>query len=263
MYRNSKTLFPELNGLSSQELEVILKAELDRKAPEREKVLAILSILESREAANAQQCHESQKHAARREQPAVRWLRNAAVAAAILLLFVFITPPVFGAENIVELVGRWTQDLFALFRSDSPEELQTGYAFHTDHPGLQQIYDAVTEQGITQRVVPTWIPEECELVDWKIGTASEGMIAYAYLAGDDHHVIITMASYIEEPDKRYFKENEDACLYEMSGIKHYIVPNDTTWSAAWASDGVECSIVTTYDENILKQILDSIYVKGE
>ena len=47
-------------------------------------------------------------------------------------------------------------------RNEQPE-----YVFETDHPGLQQIYDAVVEMGVTEPVVPMWVPEGYDLVEYK------------------------------------------------------------------------------------------------
>lgn len=252
MKDKNKALYPELEALSSQELKILLETELDKDKPNRERTLGILNILETRD----------RKKLPKTKKPKSRygWLRRTAVAAAILLVFTFVVPPVFGAENIVELVGRWSQDLFALIRSDNPDDLQREYVFQTDHPGLQQLHDTVSEQGITASVVPMWIPGDCVLEDIKVRKISNGMNLYAQFTCDGEYILFTYELSANEFYNKYPKDDKDVKIYEFAETDHYIVINEESLAAVWSNGGMECSIITTYNKNILYKIIDSIYV---
>ena len=191
MKNDRMSLCPEFEKQTSQELEKMLRTELERDKPNRETVLQILDILETRDSGSSVGS-EMPVHARHKESGAGRWIKRLTAAVAIILVFAFAAPPVFGTENIVELVGGWTQDLFALFRSDSPGQLQTEYVYKTSNPDLQKIYDAAVENGITQRVVPTWVPEECVLEELEIADAPEGINLYAYFSGNNDYILFSL-----------------------------------------------------------------------
>ena len=76
------------------------------------------------------------------------WMLKAASVLLILGIMFFSLPAAAEAKNVPEVLTWWSDSLFQLFspgRKPNSEE----YVFKTDHPGLQQIYDAVTEAGIT------------------------------------------------------------------------------------------------------------------
>ena len=48
-------------------------------------------------------------------------------------------------------------------------------------------------------------------------------------------------------------------VYKCNGIEHYIMSNNTQYSAVWLAGIYECTIYVTVSEAELKQIIDSIY----
>ena len=92
------------------------------------------------------------------------WQKRFAMAAAVLCLVLLVFPIASGTPFIQKLVAKWNEDFFWIETPGTPVELPEDYAFQTDNPGLQQLYDAVTELGITAPVVPMWLPEGFDLV---------------------------------------------------------------------------------------------------
>lgn len=262
MNNDRKSLCTEYENQTSPELEGILRTELEKDQPDRQTVLQILDILETRDSGSSSE-NELPTHARYERKSTGRWLRTAVAAVVIVLIFAFAAPPVFGAENIVELVGRWTQDLFALFRSDSPNQLQTEYVYKTSNPDLQKIYDAAVEHGITQRVVPTWVPEECVLEDLMITVAPDGINLCAYLEESNYYILFSLRPATADSLEKYPKEEENVKIYEIEGTEHYIMPNADAWTAVWTADDIGCSIVTNYSEKTARYILKSIYLEGD
>lgn len=261
MKNDRKSLCPEFEKQTSQELEKILHTELKREQPDREIVLQILNILETRDS-EIQAVNELPVHTPHQGKVTWHWLKTAVAAVALILIFTFAAPPVFGAENIVELVGRWTQDLFALFRSDSPDQLQTEYVYKTSNPDLQKIYDAVVERGVTQRVVPTWVPEGCVLEELEITGAPEGMNLYALFSGNNHYIILSLRPATAISSEKYPKDDVNVKAYEIEETVHYILPNNDVWTSVWTSGDIGCSLITSYDEETLRLIIQSIYMEG-
>lgn len=271
-----------LEVLSSAQLDEMLKAELNKDGMDENLVLSILNILEHREAdeftidpadmeavwAQFRESHpelalpRTEKVPAMKRTGPRRWLGRMAVAAAVLCVMILVTPKAMGAENIFTIIGRWTQDVFAFFSSFGADQKPQEYTFVTDHPGLQQIYDAVSELGVTKPVVPTWVPEGYELIELKTIPMRENTKVHARLIKDNSTILISYEIYNEILSNIYEKNRDDAVVCELSGIKHYIVSNEERWTAAWTVENLECSAATDQSEETLYEILRSIYTEG-
>lgn len=279
MRKKDRTVHPEFRSMQAQDLAEMLRTELGKECPDRDVALGILNILEERD--TKAPLREDidvdavwERFLARREQYSAaveacvpkkrprRWIPKAAAAAVLVIALLLVTPPVLGAGNIFELVGRWTQDIFMLIDpAATVTQPQEEYVFKTDHPGLQQLYDTVVEQGITQQIVPMWVPEECELAELDVIPTQMGNKIRAYLISDDEYVLITYKVYKDEAYNKYPIDDDREKIYEFAGTKYNITPNEGAWTAAWSADGISCSIITTYNEEALYRILDSIYTE--
>lgn len=279
MRKKDRTVHPEFRSMETQDLAEMLRTELGKECPDRDVALGILNILEERD--TKAPLREDidvdavwKKFLARREQYSAaveacvpkkrprRWIPKAAVAAVLVVVLLLVAPPVLGAENIFELVGRWTQDIFMLIDpAATVTQPQEEYVFKTDHPGLQQLYDTVAEQGITQPIVPMWVPEECVLDELEVTTTPKGNRILASLICDDEYILITYKAYKDETYNKYPVDDDKEKIYELTGTKHYITSNEDVWTVVWSTDGISCSIITTYNEESFYRILDSIYVE--
>ena len=274
---DKNSLRPEdLTALTSQQLDELLRAELDKDDKDAEKVLQILHILEERESDklinnmdtesiwNAYQ-EGVRKDAlvnAQRDRKPRRWIGRLIAAAAILCVLITAAPKAMGAENIFEILGRWTKTIFAFFDPSSATEPPEEYVFKTDHPGLQQIYDAIAEQGVTKPVVPTWVPDGHELGEVKSISIRGGKKVCAELLKGEGYITIAIEIYNEKRTNRYTKDDADVEEYEFGGVKHYLMPNEGSWQAVWVTENVECLILTDCERDVLYNIIKSIYKGG-
>lgn len=266
--RNMTFRREELENLSTLELDGILRKELDRDTPDRETVLLALSILEERDPTDSENRPEGAEEAWERllnrpkisSKPAkkpAKWLAAVAAAAVVALVLLIAIPQSAGAENIFQIIGRWTRDIFNL--SDGTErQIQDDYVFQTDHEGLQQLYDAVVDQGITDPMVPMWIPDEYELVQLDMLSQQDKPKVYACFVSDDKYIQFTFETHGSEESNKYPKDDIVVEEYEHKGICFYVVSNEDTWKAMWYSGVAECAIFTNDTEWTLHQILNSI-----
>ena len=265
----------ELEKLSSQQLDDVLCAELGKECPDRNVVLGILEILESREkdmplpeypvASEARIRYEAWNDGFNKGREStrkpMRKLAGVAIAAVLVLVFGVITPQALGAENIFTLIGRWTAAFFAF---DEPETMperavsQPPYVFRTDNPGLQKLYDTVTELGITQRVVPQWLPEGYELKVIKVSSIQEKMRVHACFTDGTAELTITIWIHSNGRGAQYTKDELNALPYECGGVVHYFMSNAEIAKAVWATSSLECMIYIDGD-NYLRAIIQSIY----
>lgn len=252
-----------LYALPTQQLEQLLRQELDGRR-DRQTVLQIVSILKERDTASAQgaqpPAQESGEtfHTALPSKKRIILLRVAAIAAVLALLLT-IVPPVLGAENIFQLIGSWTQDIFSFLTPECTEDRSGERHFETDHPGLQKLYDTVTQYGATAPVVPTWLPEGFELESVDIFPQKQSTKVTAYFMHGEYYIIVCCEVYKDSAANAYPKDNIDVEMVEQGGIKHYIVCNDGKWIATWGVDNAECALVTNFGKETLSALIVSIY----
>ena len=138
--------------------------------------------------------------------------------------------------------------------SNPPVEI----VFETDNPGLQQLYDKVTELGVTELVVPMWLPEEFELLELQVSPAPGGIRVHGEFTNDSNSVLITYRM-TEETAAKFEKEDSSIELYDYADINHFIMDNDENLSVTWTVNGVECSILTDIDKDGVYNMIKSIY----
>lgn len=262
----------ELEKLSTLELERILRTELDSDTPERETILLLLSILEERDPTNSTNrpegtmdtwnaivncadCFEPTRVKSTRKSR--KWFVPLAAAATIVLILFMTIPQTVGAENIFEILGRWTRDIFS-FSDETKDQNDGNYVFQTNHEGLQQVYDAVVELGITDPVVPSWLPEGYELKELQVLSPNENTKVYSRFVKGDCYIQLVIEIHSMESTNKYTKDEIDAGMYNSMDAYYYIVSNEDTWKAVWSDEMVECSLVTNDAKEVLYKLLKSI-----
>lgn len=266
MKKETKTIQIEsLYTLPTEQLEQLLRQELDGRK-DRQTVLQIVSILKDRDTASAQEAQlpaqESGEtfHTALPSKKRIILLRVAAIAAVLALLLT-IVPPVLGAENIFQLIGSWTQDIFSFLTPEGRESRNGDRSFETEHPGLLQLRETMEYYGVTDPVVPTWLPEGFELTELEIVPQQISTKIYARFDDSKTHIVITYEIHTTPTTNDYSKDDVDAELLERAGIKHYIVINDEKWLAAWSAGNTECAVMTNCEKETVIALITSIYTE--
>lgn len=188
-----------------------------------------------------------------------RFALRAASMAAVLVLLLTVIPQQAGAESFWDRLVRWTADFIEFYGPDDNEHRIVEYEFKTDHPGLQQVYDAVVELGITVPVVPMWLPEGYELVESFIDNLPASKVLYSRFSNGEDEIILEIEVFDREVTHEYQKNDSVIDIHENSGVKHYIIQNLDQLVAVWMRDTVECSIFADCQEDELTRILKTIY----
>ena len=255
--------------MSTHQLDAVLQQELQKENPESEVVLEIIRILEDREADRpveiSRKISDAWKKYKDRTIPQKRnvrkrgWYISAAAVAAVVLLITAV-PKAVGASNIFDVLVRFTDSVVQFFApNDDPGDLQNEYTFQTDNPGLQQLYDEVVRLGVTEPVVPMWLPEGYELAELKVDPMPKNAKIHAYFANGDTYINISFQISDEITSTQYERVAGEMEVYEFAGTGHVIMENENSFSAAWAKVGVECFITTSLDNQDLYKIIKSIY----
>ena len=194
--------------------------------------------------------------------------RPLVVAAIIVLLIASLTIPVAGYGNLLEMIGSWTADQFTFIatgqhRNSNQGETDAGKVNITDPQAGSELRQVLREHGITEPVVPSWLPDGFELV----GEVSVqeypdfGKVDFyaAYSNGSDSCTMSITQSADSVQGYMYEKIPGEPEIYVANGFDHYIIQNTGTCIAAWYVDNLECSINTSLSVSDLKRAIDSIY----
>lgn len=267
---NTADLRNQWEPLSTPELEAMLQAELDRKPPDDEKVILLLHILEAREKDLPLQLSAREEEAWQRYKQKVmnrkgkkrlpiRWLSVAASVVLIVTLLFSVVPQQAEAESFWEMLQRMTSTVMGYFAKDDRFG-KMDYSFETDNPGLQQVYDTVVELGVTEPVVPMWIPENYKLDEFipLDSPLTKGICAQFF--DGKNEIVYKLNVYDGEPAHEYYKDDTHYESHEREGTTYYINKNDGWWSVVWTRKNIECHLTLVCQEEVLWRILESIHV---
>ena len=276
MTERKYTFSPDtLEKLSTPELEGILRTELDSSNPDRETIMFVLSILEDRDPTDSGNrpagAYEALENVVEKQRSklkpriAVDKARSGrirsiiAVAAMVALILLLTVPQAVGAESFLEIIGRWTQDLFSFFESDAPQPQPQPqpreYGLQSENEDLIRIYNATLEIGISDPLVPTWLPEGYALQEYKIFETARRPKIYARFSKEDKYLQISIELFKQTTSNFYPKDDINANIIASKGMYYYIFSNDDSLKAIWTDDHVEYMIVTNDALEVLTDVL--------
>lgn len=264
----------ELELLSTKQLDWMLQVELQKPEGDPDEVRLILAVLKEREKTAPIQPDDREsptwkKYLSRMGQttdkPAKQSARilRAACMVAVLCLLLAAASGTAEAETFWARLVRWSDSVIEFFSPDNSGGGDQEYVFKTDHPGLQQVYDTVVKLGITEPVVPMWLPEGYELISCKEMSTKKKTTLTAYFQSGEKIINYNIGVYSENVMNKYQKNDADVTVIEIEGIDFYIVRNTDAWVAVWVKENIECSISVDCQEDEFYKILRSIYDKEE
>lgn len=271
-YKKIASIRELLKQKTTGELEILLDSELHSENVEEDTVRVILGILRERDKAIQPEITPEMKTAwiqyrndTARYQKRVSGVRRfrsglirAASVAAVFAVLLSVIPSQVGAQSFWERFIRRTNEILEFFGFSDNEDRMVEYVFHTDNPGLQELYNTVAEQGITEPMVPMWLPEGYVLDELKIEKLPEKTMIYSKFSHETVRFTYQMHIYDAVYSHKYQKDETDKEVLELDGTKYYILRNNDMWSVVWTKENVECSIFADCREEVLHQILASI-----
>ena len=260
--------------LSTEKLDELLDAELHRETPDENAICMIFSILRERDKDRfrevtpqvqaAWEKYQDKMEDLDRKETQPRQIRNwvvraASIAAVLAVFLMAVIPQQADAESFWEVLQRWTAEIVEFFSPTDNEHRLAEYEFVTDNPGLQQVYDAVVELGVTDPVVPMWLPEvgeaiECSIVETPVKTGVVAALPYG-----DSFVVYKLDLYNADVAHTYHGDGTEIIEYIQDETTFNIMRNNEAWVVFWTKDNIECSIAIDCQEDDLYKILKSIY----
>ena len=262
-----------LKELSTAELDKMLQEEIRKENIDDDLVRTVLSVLEDREQGYPVELNEEIAAAAEDFESTItqnapaskKWPPVLKVASVLVVvgLLLFVLPQAAHAEDFMDLLARWTESVFEFFNPAAEQDEQPEYVFETDHPGLQQIYDAVVEMGVTDPVVPMWVPEGYELVECKLTDFEQEKSIQAVLKNGTCAISFRLLNLDKNIKVGVFKDDAETTVYEYNGVIHYVLNNVERQVATWNTDNMVCSVSVDCQEDILIDIIKSIYTSED
>ena len=178
------------------------------------------------------------------------------------------TIPVAGYGNLLEMIGSWTADQFTFITSgyrknSGPAETDADKEEFSDPQIGVELRQVLQEYGITESVVPSWLPDGFEL----IGDVSvqeypnfDRLEFFAYYESGDNTCTLSVTKVTDPLEGLIYEKTLNSPeIYTVGSVNHYIVQNTDSIIVAWYVDDLECSINSTMPESDLKRVIDSIY----
>lgn len=263
-----------LEQMTTEQLRDMLDKELHTEPVDGESIRLILSILRDREKPVAVEMTPNLERAwekyqrdtdkiweGSRRSRRIRSLimRAAAAAAVLILLMVPIVPQEAGAESLWDALVRWTTEIVEFFGPKDNKGRIEEYKFKTDNRGLQQVYDAVVDLGVTDPVVPMWLPDGYRLDEFIQQSMPSKTRIYSRFVNEQQELVFYFDFYNADVSRKYQWDEDDMDFYELGGVVHQIFQNYDNTVAVWSRENIECSLLLNCQEDTLHRILRSIY----
>lgn len=266
IYRNREPIDPE--KMTTEQLEALLQADMAEEiCLPPETALEILDILEKRQAAptaskaqveaayqdflsryatpegeglSLYPVKEAEAPAPGRKKKPLGFLRYAVAAVLALAL-------------LVPLLSRGIRQPAAV-PTDPTREPVSAYE------GLQQLHGSLVELGITQQVVPTWMPEGYTLRQLCTIWTPEGQTVIAAFGDGKEKIQMTFTQLGPDagPQVPFQLNADERDWLEADGVTYYLKRCMQDWAAGWTVDRFQCTVTTDADKVVLTQMLNSI-----
>ena len=248
----------------------MLHEELRKEQPDGQLIRLIGSVLRERErdtlpeiTPEIQKAWEQYQEKTNPQQSATKRVRTYVVRAASLILVLLtlaaLLPKQAEAMNIFERFIAWTSDVFSLLSPSERGKQEDTYEFRTDNPGLQQVYDKVTELGVTVPVVPSWLPEGYALKECHVTETPAKTYLFVSFFNGITDAVYELSIYNGNVTSVYSKDANIVRVVEMNNIEHTMMHNNDFLVAVWTTENIECAISIDCKEDELNRILKSIY----
>ena len=264
--------YARLDILDSDELHALLRRDSLEKDTDVEKVLYILRLLEKRGETEPVDVDAAWKDfrenylpgavpedsAATSRRPLRRVFLTAAVIAAFLL-FATIVAAALGVD-VWGHVARWTSETFHFSMEEAEPVVPADVVYGEDEREFADMQTALDAYGVTEKLVPAWMPEGYELTEMHVAVMPNGNTWHAlYTRGEDNLIVSVRRMNEGFGGATYEKDDGEVTVYEMGGVEHYLMTNLDYELAVWTVDDFECSITGSISRDELIRMVDSIY----
>ena len=192
-------------------------------------------------------------------------LRGAGLIAAVLVcVFSLAACSAGGIGRFFQMVGKWTSEVFTFenaYKGEIPQEIGTNAPQPQENVQYSRIEDALAAYGITEKVVPTKLPEglEIETVEVIPFESNNSVNFCALYQSDTNYLMLQVRQLADQHDEKFEKSEGEVAKYIRDGIPHYFYENVGSSCITWFNGNLECVIDTDLPKDCLIAVVDSIY----
>ena len=196
---------------------------------------------------------------AKQNKLSVLWIRRiASIAAALAIVFLTtITANAFGFD-LFGKVAKWSEEFFHF--EESP--MDTINPVTTPNLKYNSLQHALEDYDITKNLVPTWLPNGYVFYELSIAETPREKTFYSRYTNNDNgdELSITIRQLLSGPPLNIEKNDNLVEIHPNDGIAYYIFSNQSVIHVGWVVDNFECLIVCSLPIDVVREIIDSIYL---
>ena len=266
------------DSMSTEELQEILRkhahGELETEPDTQElfKIMEVLSVrrqkeepqaFRSDEEAYAEFCEHYMPKENKETRPKVirfpnRFLKTVAAVLAVVLILAVGTSVTAEALQI-DIWGKlanWTKEIFQF--TDMRDGTMAENPDKENNAELKSLQDALAQEKVTEKLVPTWMPEGYKSKDLKTVRTPRVLNISAVYEKDGSDLIIKIRQTIGVQAPQVEKNDDFLELYVVDGVEYYIFSNNANLQAVWSIGEFECIIGGQMTWEEIKMMIDSI-----
>ena len=182
------------------------------------------------------------------------------VAAVLVVVLILAVGTSITAEAFqIDIWGKfasWTKEIFQF--TDNPQGTTAPNPEKEYNAALKSLQDALAEEKVTERIVPTWMPEGYTSKDLKVKSSPRVLNINAIYENNGSELIIKICQTIGVPAEQVEKNDNLLEVYVVDGVEYYIFSNTETLQAAWSIGEFECIMGGKITLEEMKKMIDSI-----
>lgn len=178
-----------------------------------------------------------------------KWRRVPFLAAALIACMLLTLGVAQAAgENWIQSIITWTDETLNL--SGAADNV----SFPISEP-LTELADTLDEIGITEPVMPRYLPDGYEQVEFDYYPDMPSITA-VFVKGDNNILINIVTS--KHGAVAFQKNAGDPEIYKANGLTFYIMQNVDVYTAAWLTDNYCCCIANVADKDTLLEMVNTV-----
>ena len=275
---NKYAEYAQYDSLPTEELQEILRkhahGELETE-PDTDELYYIMEVLAQRREQqdpqafrpNEEALADFRKHYMPKEKSVVRprvirfpnrfFKTVAAMLVAVLILAVGTSITVEALQiDIWGKFANWTKEIFQF--ADMRDGTTATNPEKENNLELKTLQDALTKENVTEKLVPTWMPEGYKSKDLQTIRTPRVLNFSAIYEKNGSELIINICQTIGVPANQVEKNDDLLEVFVVDSVEYYIFSNTETLQAVWSMGEFECIITGKITLEEMKVMIDSI-----
>lgn len=203
---------------------------------------------------------EEELSSPRRKRPkSPRFPTKAAASIAAVLICGSVLAQACGV-NVWGMIARLTPETFRFEKAETPYAEVTVYPIAQGESAIyDSLQDAVSAFGITDPLVPSWVPERFGSPEVYAEYKASGIYIYADYDTEDGSLSIRFNESSRATQRTVEKDSFPDTSHIRRGIDHHIVVDQSLVKVTWNNGVFECHMSGSITNEEAREIIDSIY----